>query len=100
MVQHKTLAWTDDVKYCTRVEAARKSIYEKGYMINSEVVENLLQEHSLVPSAVFVSLFLKRFYADLLLSEHIFKQASAIRFQHVWKNDGASNTKGLTREVK
>ena len=55
MVQRKTLARTDDVKYHTRVEAAQNSIYEKGYMIDSEVVENLLQEHSLVPTAVFLS---------------------------------------------
>ena len=30
-------------------------------MINSRVVEDLLQEHSLVPTAVFFILFLKRF---------------------------------------
>ena len=55
MVQCKTLAWTDDVKHHTRVKAAWKSIYEKDFTIDSRVVEDLLQEHSLVPTTVFLS---------------------------------------------
>ena len=61
MAQRKTLARTNDVKHRTRVRAARKSIYEKDYAIDSRAVEDLLQEHSLVPTAVFFILFLKIF---------------------------------------
>ena len=50
--QRKTLAWIDDVKRHNRVEIACEKIYENGYVVDSTVVENLLQEESLVPTAV------------------------------------------------
>jgi len=52
MVQRESLACNDDVNRHSRVAAARKCIYEKNYAVNSRVVENLLQEDSLVPTAV------------------------------------------------
>ena len=52
MLQRESLARTDDVNRRSRVEAARKCIYEKNYAVNSRVVENLLREDSLVPTAV------------------------------------------------
>jgi hypothetical protein len=52
MTQRNTLARTDNVGRRTRVTAARRSIYENKYAVNSTVVENLLKEDSLVPTAV------------------------------------------------
>jgi len=52
MLQCESLACTDDVNHCSCVEAAHKCIYEKNYAVNSRVVENLLHEDSLVPTAV------------------------------------------------
>ena len=52
MLHCELLAHTDDVNHRSRVEAACKCIYEKNYVINSRVVENLLHEDSLVPTAV------------------------------------------------
>jgi hypothetical protein len=55
MTQRITLARIDDVKRRNRVEAAREAIYVKNHGIDGTVVENLLQEESLVPTAVWVS---------------------------------------------
>jgi hypothetical protein len=55
-MQHVTLARTDDIKRRNHIEAARKIIYVKNYMINSKAVERLLQEDSLVPTVVCTSL--------------------------------------------
>jgi hypothetical protein len=54
MMQRTTLARVDNVKRRIRVEAAREAIYVNNYTINSKAVENLLQEESLVPTAVCV----------------------------------------------
>ena len=64
MSQRETLARVDDVSHRSRVAAARKSIYEKNYAVNSRVVENLLQEDSLVPTAVGICLL----FSDLVFS--------------------------------
>jgi hypothetical protein len=52
MAQRRTLARIDDVKRRNLVETAREKIYEKGYVVDSKVVEGLLYEDSLVPTAV------------------------------------------------
>ncbi|KAF8227180.1 hypothetical protein L208DRAFT_1298201 [Tricholoma matsutake] len=52
MTQRRTLARIDDVKWCNRVETAHEKIYEQGYVVDSMAVEDLLQEDSLVPTAV------------------------------------------------
>ena len=54
MVQRKTLARVDDAKRRSRIAAAHESIYEHNYAVNSAAVENLLQEDSLVPTAVCI----------------------------------------------
>ena len=54
MAQRVTLARVDDVSRRNRVAAARESIYNKNYAISSVVVENLLREDSLVPTAVCI----------------------------------------------
>ena len=59
MAQRRTLARIDDVKRRNRVETAREKIYEKGYVVGSRVVEDLLQEDSLVPTAVCAFSFLQ-----------------------------------------
>jgi hypothetical protein len=53
MTQRMTLARVDDVKRRNRVDAAREAIYVKNHGIDGRVVENLLQEDSLVPTAVW-----------------------------------------------
>lgn len=52
MAQRRALARMDDVKRRARIETAREKIYEKGYVVDSRAVEDLLQEDSLVPTAV------------------------------------------------
>jgi hypothetical protein len=52
MTQRETLARVDDANRRGRVAAARKSIYEKNYAVNSSAVEKLLKVDSLVPTAV------------------------------------------------
>jgi hypothetical protein len=79
MTQRQTLARTDDVKRRNRVETARELIYRKNYGISSKAVERLLQEDSLVPTAVCIS-FLAVESFDSLVPERLFEQASAIWF--------------------
>jgi hypothetical protein len=55
MAQRVTLARVDDTGRRNRVAAARETVYEKNYAVNSAAVENLLQEDSLVPTAVCLS---------------------------------------------
>ena len=54
MKQHVSLAWADDVKRRNLIQAAREAIYLKNYAVDSDVVEKLLREESLVPTAVCV----------------------------------------------
>jgi hypothetical protein len=57
-IMHRTtLVRVDDVKRRIHVEAAREAIYVKNYVIDSAIVKRLLQEESLVPSAVCVFFF-------------------------------------------
>jgi hypothetical protein len=58
MTQCRTLAWVDDVKWHNRVERAHEKIYEMGYVVDSMVVKDLLQEDSLVPTAVYAFSFI------------------------------------------
>jgi hypothetical protein len=52
MTQRETMARTDDIHRRTSVNTARQLIYEKNFRVNSAAVENLLQDKSLVPTAV------------------------------------------------
>ena len=54
MKQHVSLAWADDVKRRNLIRAAHEAIYLKNYAVDSDVVEKLLREESLVPTAVHV----------------------------------------------
>ena len=54
MKQRVSLAWADDVKWRNLIRAVHEAIYSKNYAVDSSVVENLLQEESLVPTAVGV----------------------------------------------
>jgi hypothetical protein len=58
MTQRKNLARIDDANRRDRVKVAREHIYEKSNGINSKGVQNLLQENSLVPTTVYISLLL------------------------------------------
>ncbi len=52
IAQRTSLARVDDHKRRGLVKAAREIIYRKNYMINTNAVEGLLQEDSLVPASV------------------------------------------------
>jgi len=52
MMQRISLARIDDVKWRSRVGAAREAIYSENNTTDSMAVENLLKEESLVPTAV------------------------------------------------
>ena len=52
-----SFAQADDVKWHTCIEAAHETIYMNNNMVNSKGIEKLLQEESLVPTAVRVSFF-------------------------------------------
>jgi hypothetical protein len=58
MTQRKNLARIDDENRRDHVKVARQHIYEKNNGINSKGVQNLLQETSLVPTKVYMSLLL------------------------------------------
>lgn len=93
MAQRRTLARIDDVKRRDRIETAREKIYEKGYVVDSRAVEDLLQEDSLVPTAVRAFSTMIDFNAHAF-SECIFKQASGIWFQHVRHARCGSHARG------
>jgi hypothetical protein len=77
MAQRRTLARIDDVKRRNRVETARKKIYEKGYVVDSTVVEDLLQEDSLVPTAVCAFCPLRWLILMLMLCQNAFSSKLA-----------------------
>lgn len=52
MVQRVSLKRVDDLNRRSRIETAREIIYTKNYKTDSKAVEGLLQEDSLVPTAV------------------------------------------------
>lgn len=54
MKQRVSPARADDVKRRNLIRAAREAIYLKNYAVDSDVVEKLLREESLVPTAVRV----------------------------------------------
>lgn len=54
MQQRETLRWTDNKVKRSIISKAREYIYEKNYAVDSEVVEDLLKEQLLVPTAVSV----------------------------------------------
>jgi hypothetical protein len=50
--KRRSLARTDDRSRQVKVSVARELIYRKNYAVNSEPVERLLKETSLVPTVV------------------------------------------------
>lgn len=59
MQQRETLRRTDDEVKMSILDKAREYIYEKNYAVDSEVVEDLLKEQSLVPTVVSAKLMLQ-----------------------------------------
>ena len=47
----------DDAERRKKVDEAREWIYDKGYVVNGDKVEDLLKDQSMVPTKVFVSAF-------------------------------------------
>jgi hypothetical protein len=56
MQQRENMARVDDMRRRNIVDAARRVIYEKNFRVNSAAVERMLQDASLVPTAVRVHL--------------------------------------------
>lgn len=52
--QRKTLERKDDSSRQSKITISRSLIYDRGYGVRSNAVENLLKEHSLVPTSVHV----------------------------------------------
>lgn len=50
--RRETMAREDSESRVTSVSTAREFVYEEGYAINSDRVENLLKAESLVPTTV------------------------------------------------
>jgi hypothetical protein len=77
MAQRRTLARIDNVKRRNRVEMAREKIYKNGYVVDSTAVEALLQEDSLVPTAVRAFSFLRRLISMFMLCQNAFSSKLA-----------------------
>lgn len=54
MQQRETLCRMNDEVNRSIISKAREYIYKKNYAVNSQVVEDLLKEQSLVPTVVSV----------------------------------------------
>lgn len=62
--QRSTLARVDNKIYRETIATAHAKIYEGNWAVDSAPIENLLQEHSLVPTKVFVFFCLLIFIAS------------------------------------
>ena len=78
MAQRIMLARADNIQRSIRVSATRGLIYEKNLQVNSAAVENLLQEMSLVPTAV-CNLNENLFQLAMTLIEKIFQNVFSDR---------------------
>ena len=84
MAQCMSLAQINNPEWCSHIKAAREIIYVKGFKTDSKAVEDLLQQDSLVPTAVNVCFLLWACWCwDPVTSECVFRQANAAQFQHV-----------------
>lgn len=73
--RRQTMARTDSEHRVRVVESAREFIYEQGYTVNSDKVDKLLGDESLVPTRVFYLSFLRTH--DLTSAEECFLNKSA-----------------------
>jgi hypothetical protein len=56
MRQRLSLARVDNDARKRKIQTARQIIHEKNYAVNSEAVENLLKDESLVPTSVRIGI--------------------------------------------
>jgi hypothetical protein len=56
--QRASLTRVDDIDRRSRLDAARKAIYERNNTVDGTAVENLLKEDSLVPAAVSIYIYM------------------------------------------
>ena len=82
ILQRRTLARIDNVRRRNLVKAAHEKIYEKNYVVDSKAVGRLLQEESLVPTAVCLPLLHGNSKCSPC-TECIFKQVGTVWLQHV-----------------
>lgn len=85
MKQRQSLARVDDDARQQKVSISRSHIYDQGYGVRSNVVENLLKEHSLVPTSVIhlSTLLLTHIDHHDDLSECVFGETCMPRFQSI-----------------
>ena len=58
LAQRASLARVDNMNRRTRLHAARVAIYKKNHPVDGAAVKKLLDEDSLVPTAVSMSFFM------------------------------------------
>lgn len=65
MKERQALARTYDNQWRGKVDAARETIYQKNYAVDSDAVEKVLKDQSLVPTTVSVDIHTQSFRTDL-----------------------------------
>lgn len=73
MEARRTLAWKDNDEYRKKMGEARRLIYKKGYVVNSDRIEKELKDESLVPTWVIDYLTFYGFVLTHCESERVFK---------------------------
>ena len=79
--QRVTLARKDTLQYRVKISNARDIIYDQNRTVDSNFVDNVLKEESLVPTEVLLLLFtfFKNFGANIRLTECVLFSAFLLR---------------------
>jgi hypothetical protein len=75
MQQRKTLACIDDDSRKQMIDKAREIIYKKNYAVDTDAVEEILKESSLVPNLVSHQDTFHKVASDSFLAERIYAEA-------------------------
>ena len=67
MAEHVTIAHVDDETRRCKVDIAREIVYKKNYAVDSDAVENIMKEESLVPTRNAFSQKLAKFGFNFFL---------------------------------
>jgi hypothetical protein len=78
MLQRETMARVDDMQRRHAVNAAQRVIYKKNFLVNGALVERMLQDTSLVPTAVHVHLVIAENSLNSLIFHRMHSQIHCI----------------------
>lgn len=81
MQQRKTLARIDDDSRKRMIDTAREIIYKKNYAVDTDAVEEILKESSLVPNLVSHQDTFPKVASDSFLAERVYAEAWSARLQ-------------------